>query len=67
MAYTNVNFYKRVLKVQEIYLLHKPKGLSNRAIFKKYVRDNFIISEATFYNYLAINAKAKLAEFQNTN
>ncbi len=64
MAYNRENFLKGVLIVQDIYLQHSDSGLNNREIFKRYVNPNYPMSERTFYEYLALNARKELKELQ---
>jgi hypothetical protein len=66
MAYNRENYLKRVLMVQEIYNEHHSKGVNNEYIFKHYIEPIFLISIATFYNYLAVNAKRDIKKI-NTN
>jgi hypothetical protein len=64
MAYNRENFLKGVLIVQDIYLQHSDSGLNNREIFKRYVNPSYPMTERTFYEYLAINARKELKELQ---
>ncbi len=64
MAYNRKNYLIRVLKVQEIYLEYQEKGLSNIAIWRRYIRDVYHISLTTMYNYLAVNAKGELKKIE---
>lgn len=64
MAYNRENFLKGVLIIQEIYLQHCDSGLSNREIFKRYINSSYPMSERTFYEYLALNARKELKELR---
>lgn len=65
MAYNRKNYLQRVLRVQEVYLKFKDKGLDNEEIFKRYISPNFFISRSTFYEYLAIPAAKELKGMTN--
>jgi len=60
MAYNSVNFYKRVLEVQQIAWQHRQRGLFYKEIYYRYVEKQFKISKRTFDRYLGINAKREL-------
>lgn len=64
MAFNRKNFLKRVIDTQEIYLEHCDSGLSNREIFKQFIEPCWIITERTFYKYLAIPAKRDLKRIE---
>ena len=64
MAYTRENFLKKVLKVQELALLHRKQGLFFKEIFHLHVENQFNISKRTFDNYLGINARKQLRELK---
>lgn len=59
MSLTGCSYAKRVKEVNEIYDEYAKTGLSNRAIWCKYIWPIYGISEKTFYNY--INAAANPA------
>lgn len=56
MALQGCSYVKRVKEVNVIYDEYAKTGLSNRAIWKRYIWPIYGISEKTFYNY--INAAA---------
>lgn len=58
----HINFYLKVLAVQEAYLKNKRDGVSNRYVFRTYIKNTFFINERTMYKYLAINSKRALKE-----
>lgn len=58
---------RRALAVQEIYLEHSPRGLSNAYIYRHYIRPVFFISERTFYRYLDRNAKKEIRQIENNH
>lgn len=65
MAYNKENYYKKIIKVQEIVKREKyQNGLTQKEIFHQFIADQFNISERTFYNYLAIPAQMKLKKLK---
>lgn len=54
------NYFKRVLKVQEVYNLFKQEGLSDIYIYDEHIKDVFHISERTYREYLTILAKKEI-------
>ena len=68
-GYNRRNFLLRVQRVNEVYLFHSKRGVFVEHIFRNYVRDEFLISRSTFYQYLSIPYKRELEELdrkQNT-
>lgn len=65
MAYNRKNFLLKVLAVQEIYQQYKEDGVTAKAIYEKYIKDQYHISKSTFDNYLSINAKLELKHLDN--
>lgn len=63
-GYHKGNFYLRVLEVQAEYLKHSNSGCTTQYIYETYIHDRFHISRATFYAWLAINARAGLKKLQ---
>lgn len=64
MAYTRKNLLKKVLKVQEIALIERKKGLFFKEIFHKHIENQFDISKRTFDAYMGINARKQIKELQ---
>ena len=60
--YTNRNKLKVIYIVQEYYLEKKKLGITAKRIWEN-VYQIYPMDKATFYNYLAVNARAKLKEF----
>lgn len=52
MALQGCSYVKRVKEVNAIYDEYAKTGLSNRAIWKRYIWPIYGISEKTFYNYI---------------
>jgi hypothetical protein len=46
------SYEKRVTEVNAIYDEYAKSGLSNRAIWRRYIYPVYGISEKTFYNYI---------------
>lgn len=59
-GYNNKNKLNVIIRVQEEYLKHASSGKTITYIYKTYIYPQFLISRATFYNYLAIPAKRDL-------
>ena len=64
MAYNKKNKFVRIIEIQTITLEHTRRGVSQVWVFENIIKPRFIISERTYYNYLDINAKKLLAEYE---
>lgn len=60
MAYNKTNLLIKALDVQTIYMEHSKRGATAKWIYTELVFPKYKISRATFYNYLATNAKLEL-------
>lgn len=60
MGYNREDFLKRIIEVQNITLEHTKRGVSQKWIYQNIIYPRFMISIATYYNYLAYNAKQEL-------
>ncbi|CAI9429717.1 Transposase [Candidatus Ornithobacterium hominis] len=62
MAYNKINFYQRVIKMQELVLQlqEQDEDMFLKEIYWQYVYPQFGISYRTFHTWLGINAKAGL-------
>jgi hypothetical protein len=58
----NKNLLQRIIEVQNIVLQYKNKGMSQRDIYRKYIKDVYHISYSTFNRWLAVNAKHELKQ-----
>ena len=65
MARTNTNLLKRIIEVQNITLENKKRGKTQEWTYNEIIYPRFFISKATFYVYLARNAKKELKEQLN--
>lgn len=66
MTFTACSYEKRVVEVNQIYDEYAKSGLSNRAIWRKYIYPIYGISEKTFYNYINAIAAPRVIEKKNT-
>lgn len=65
MAYNKLNYYKRIIKIQEIVQEQYHRfGLSYKEIYYKFIENQFNISKRTFHTYLGIPAKRELKKLQ---
>jgi hypothetical protein len=62
MAYNKRNLYLKVIEIQDKVLAGQKRGDTQKEIFYKEIEPVYHISIATFYNYLAMPAKAELAK-----
>lgn len=60
MAYTRRYLLKKIIEIQGIVLREKSRGVSQAWIYRNMIADTYHISESTFNNYLAVNAKREL-------
>lgn len=54
----------RVIKVQDIVLEHKARGITQQWVYDNIISPTFGISIGTYYTYLACNAKAELKKLE---
>lgn len=66
MAYTRRNYLERIIDIQNIVLEHKQRGCTQKWVFDNVVKFRYRISEATYNNYLSINAKSELRTYENS-
>ena len=65
MAYTKTNYYKRIVKIQEITQFQIDTfGLSYKEIYYAFVDNQFNISKRTYHNYLGVPAKRELKKLE---
>lgn len=65
MAYNKTNYYKKIVKIQELTQEHKSSGrMTYKEIFHKYIEPNYHISIRTYGTYLGIPAKRELKKIQ---
>lgn len=64
MAYTKRYLLKKIVEIQTIVLQEKDRGASQVWIYRNMIAGRYHISESTFNNYLAINAKRDLENLE---
>lgn len=52
----------KAIKVQNITLEHTRKGVPQSWVYENCIKEDFYISERTYYRYLGLNAKKLLKE-----
>lgn len=62
MAYNQRNLLVKIIEIKAIVTEYRRKGSTQRWIYNNLVKEKYHISEATFNNYLARNAKRELRE-----
>ena len=62
MAYNRTNLLKRIIEIQNTVLEYQHKGTSQKWVYENIIKVRYFLSEATFYAYLATNAKKELNE-----
>lgn len=60
MAYNNKNTLLKIVKVQDIVLEQKKRGVTQLYIYENIVRDMFMISYSTYNRWLSYPAKYEL-------
>lgn len=63
MAYNRKNYLKKVLRVQAITIHYRAQGLYFKEIYHKYIEDEFNISKRTYDEYLSINARKQIKQY----
>lgn len=58
------NYLQRVLAVQEAYQAAKRPGIPDAYVYRTAIYPRFFICERTFREYLEINAKRELKEYE---
>lgn len=65
MAYNKLNYYKRIIKIQEITQeQYHCYGLSYKEIYHQFIENQFNICKRTFHTYLGVPAKRELKKLQ---
>lgn len=59
-----LNYYRRVLEVQECFLEHQKPGMKVKFIYEEYIYPRFFISSTTFYKYLRTPAARELKKIE---
>ncbi len=64
MAKYSKTYLLRVIKVQELYQLHKQDDLPDTKIFRRYIYPVYPMTIRTFQNYMELPAKRELKELE---
>ena len=64
MAYNRRNILNKIVEIQNLTLDHTSRGVTQVWVFEHIIQPRFFISVSTYYNYLNINAKTKLKEYE---
>ncbi len=64
MAYNKRNLLLRIIEIKAIMSQERKRGVTQRWVYNNLIKDRYFISEATFNNYLARNAKRELKELE---
>jgi len=64
MAYNQRNILKRIVEIQNLTLEHTSRGVTQVWVYEHVIFPRFVISISTYYNYLSINAKTKLKDYE---
>ncbi len=59
-----MNLLRRMIEVQTLVLQYQKEGHSQRWIHKTIIYPKYLISIATYYRFLATNAKKELKELE---
>lgn len=62
MAYNQRNLLEKIIEIKAIVSEYRRKGSTQRWIYENQIKNKYHISESTFNNYLARNAKRELRE-----
>lgn len=66
MAYSKENYFKRIIKIQEITQNNYHNlGFTYKEIYYKFIENEFNISKRTYHTYLGIPAKRELKKLVN--
>lgn len=66
MAYNQRNKLERICEIQRITLDHTRRGVTQKWVYDNVIRPRFLISIATFYNYLGIPARKQLNQLNTS-
>ena len=60
MAYNNRNILLKMIRVQDIVLAEKKKGVSQLFVYETLIKDAFLISYSTFNRWISYPEKQEL-------
>lgn len=64
MGYNRRNKLERICEIQRITLEHTKRGATQKWVYDNIIYPRFLISIATFYNYLGIPARRELNQLK---
>lgn len=65
MAYNKKNYYKTIVKIQEItQMQYHQYGLTYKEIFHRFIEEQFNICKRTYHHYLGVPAKRELKKIE---
>ncbi len=65
MAYNKKNYYKTIVKIQDITLMQYHQfGLTYKEIYHKFIEHQFCVSKRTYHSYLGVPAKRELKKLE---
>ena len=65
MAYNKKNYYKTIIKIQEITQIQiHTFGLTYKEIYYQFIENQFMISKRTYNTYLGVPAKRELKKLE---
>ena len=64
MGYNKRNKLERICEIQRITLEHTKHGVTQKWVYENVIYPRFLISMATFYNYLGVPARKELNQLK---
>lgn len=62
MAYNRENILRRICEIQDATLKETAKGKTQKWVYENLIQPRYMISQATYYNYLGTNARLELKQ-----
>lgn len=66
MVYNKRNKLERICEIQRITLEHTKRGVTQKWVYDHVIYPRFLISIATFYNYLGVPARRELNQLKDS-
>jgi hypothetical protein len=60
MAYNREHILERMIRIHNITLEHTSRGVTQEWVYNNIIFPEYLISKATYYKYLSVNAKRDL-------
>lgn len=64
MAYNRENILRRICDIQDVTLKETAKGKTQKWVYENLIYPRYMISKATYDNYLGTNARLELKRLQ---